>query len=99
MSKSILRTLIIEDSEDDALLLTRYLQHTYELIYVRVDSAEGLRQALQQSDWDLVLSDHAMPSFDSFAALKIVQQSGHDLPFIIVSGAIGEDLAVAAIKA
>ena len=99
MNKPILRTLIIEDSEDDALLLTRYLQQTYELIYVRVDSADGLSQALQQGEWELVLSDHAMPGFDSFAALQIVQQSGRDLPFIIVSGAIGEDLAVAAIKA
>ncbi|CAH1904935.1 putative Diguanylate cyclase [Candidatus Nitrotoga sp. HW29] len=99
MNKPTLRTLIIEDSEDDALLLTRYLQQTYELTHVRVDSAEGLRQALKQGEWDLVLSDHSMPTFDSFAALQIVQQSGRDLPFIIVSGAIGEDLAVAAIKA
>ncbi|MBK8568571.1 MAG: EAL domain-containing protein [Nitrosomonadales bacterium] len=99
MSKPILRTLVIEDSEDDALLLTRYLQQHYELIHVRVDSADGLNQALQQGEWDLVLSDHAMPGFDSFAALQIVQQRGRDLPFIIVSGAIGEDLAVAAIKA
>ncbi len=99
MNKPILRTLIIEDSEDDALLLTLHLQQTYELIHIRVDSADGLSQALQQGEWDLVLSDHAMPGFDSFAALQIVQQSGHDLPFIIVSGAIGEDLAVAAIKA
>lgn len=99
MNKPTLRTLIIEDSEDDALLLTRYLQQTYELIHVRVDSAEGLSQTLKQGEWDLVLSDHSMPGFDSFAALQIVQQSGRDLPFIIVSGAIGEDLAVAAIKA
>ena len=99
MNKPTLRTLIIEDSEDDALLLTRYLQQTYELVHTRVDSAEGLNQALKQSEWDLVLSDHSMPSFDSFAALQIVQQSERDLPFIIVSGAIGEDLAVAAIKA
>jgi diguanylate cyclase (GGDEF)-like protein/PAS domain S-box-containing protein len=99
MNKPTLRTLIIEDSEDDALLLTRYLQQTYELIHVRVDSAEGLSQALKQGEWDLVLSDHSMPGFDSFAALQIVQQNGRDLPFIIVSGAIGEDLAVAAIKA
>ncbi len=99
MNKPILRALIIEDSEDDALLLTRYLQQTYELIHVRVYSADALSQALQQSEWDLVLSDHNMPGFDSFAALQIVQQSGRDLPFIIVSGAIGEDLAVAAIKA
>ena len=99
MNKPILRTLIIEDSEDDALLLTRYLQQTYELIYVRVDSADGLSQALHQGGWDVVLSDHSMPGFDSFAALQIVQQRGRDLPFIIVSGAIGEDLAVAAIKA
>ncbi|BBJ23151.1 EAL domain-containing protein [Candidatus Nitrotoga sp. AM1P] len=99
MNKPTLRTLIIEDSEDDALLLTRYLQQTYELIHVRVDSAEGLSRTLKQGEWDLVLSDHSMPGFDSFAALQIVQQSGRDLPFIIVSGAIGEDLAVAAIKA
>ncbi|RFC37367.1 MAG: PAS domain S-box-containing protein/diguanylate cyclase (GGDEF) domain-containing protein [Candidatus Nitrotoga sp. LAW] len=99
MNKPILRTLVIEDSEDDALLLTRYLQQHYELIHLRVDSADGLNQALQQDEWDLVLSDHAMPGFDSFAALQIVQQRGRDLPFIIVSGAIGEDLAVAAIKA
>jgi len=99
MNKPTLRALIIEDSEDDALLLTRYLQQTYELIHVRVDSAEGLSQALKQGEWDLVLSDHSMPGFDSFAALQIVQQNGRDLPFIIVSGAIGEDLAVAAIKA
>ncbi|MCE9550275.1 MAG: EAL domain-containing protein [Betaproteobacteria bacterium] len=99
MNKPILRALVIEDSEDDALLLTRYLQQTYELIHVRVDSADGLNKALQQGEWDLVLSDHAMPGFDSFAALQIVQQRGRDLPFIIVSGAIGEDLAVSAIKA
>ncbi len=99
MNKPLLHTLIIEDSEDDALLLTRYLQQSYELIHVRVDSADGLSQALHQGEWDVVLSDHAMPNFDSFAALKIVQQSGRDLPFIIISGAIGEDLAVAAIKA
>jgi diguanylate cyclase (GGDEF)-like protein/PAS domain S-box-containing protein len=99
MNKPLLRTLIIEDSEDDALLLTRYLQQTYELVHVRVDSADGLSQALHQGEWDMVLSDHAMPGFDSFAALKIVQRSGRDLPFIIISGAIGEDLAVAAIKA
>ena len=99
MNKPLLHTLIIEDSEDDALLLTRYLQQTYELIHVRVDSADGLSQALNQGEWDVVLSDHAMPNFDSFAALKMVQQCGRDLPFIIISGAIGEDLAVAAIKA
>ena len=99
MNGPLLRTLIIEDSEDDALLLTRYLQQTYKLIHVRVDSADGLSQALNQGEWDVVLSDHAMPNFDSFAALKMVQQCGRDLPFIIISGAIGEDLAVAAIKA
>ncbi|MEO6423665.1 MAG: EAL domain-containing protein [Candidatus Nitrotoga sp.] len=99
MNKPILRTVIIEDSEDDALLLTRYLQQTYDLIHERVDSADGLRQALQKDEWDLVLSDHAMPGFDSLAALQIVKKSGYDLPFIIVSGAIGEELAVAVIKA
>lgn len=99
MSKPLLRALIVEDSEDDAFLLARFLQQTYELVHVRVDSADGLTKALQKEEWDLVLSDHAMPGFDSFAALKIVQQSERDLPFIIVSGAIGEDLAVAAIKA
>ena len=99
MTKPLLRVLIIEDTEDDVLLLALKLQQHYQLTQLRVDSADGLRQALNRSAWDVVLSDHSMPSLDSFAALKIVQQSGLDLPFIIVSGSIGEDMAVAAIKA
>ena len=99
MNKPPLRALIAEDSEDDALLLARHLQQGYELTHLRVDTPDGLRQALQQGEWDVVLSDHSMPNFDSFDALQIVRQSGRDLPFIIVSGTMGEDLAVEAIKA
>ncbi|MDO8414101.1 MAG: PAS domain S-box protein, partial [Gallionellaceae bacterium] len=99
MSKPLLRALIIEDAEDDALLLIRKLQEHYQLTQLRVDNADDLQRALIRSRWDVVLSDHSMPGLDSFAALKIVRQSGLDLPFIIISGSIGEDVAVAAIKA
>ena len=99
MTKPQIRALIIEDTEDDVQLLVRKLQEHYQLDFIHVDSAPGLRAALKESVWDVVLSDHRMPGLDSFAALEIVKQSGLDLPFIIVSGSIGEDIAVAAIKA
>ncbi len=94
-----LRVLLVEDSEDDALLLLRALQRGgYQPTWKRVDTAGALEAALQEP-WDLVLSDYEMPRFDAIAALRLVQAHAGDLPFIIVSGAIGEDAAVAAMKA
>lgn len=96
-----LRVLIVEDSVDDTLLLLRELRRGgYEPQYERVDTAEAMRAALEKQDWDIVVSDHAMPSFSAPAALKSLQDGGWpDIPFIIVSGHIGEDAAVKAMKA
>lgn len=95
-----LRALIIEDSEDDLMLLLRELQRGgYDTVYRRVDSADAMQEALRHQEWDLVISDYVMPRFSGMAALDILSKSGFDLPFIIVSGKIGEDTAVAALKA
>jgi len=95
-----LRLLLIEDSEDDALLLLRALRKGgYDMIVERVDTPEGVRGALDRHQWDLVISDYVIPGFGGLEALKLVQEKGLDVPFIIVSGQIGEDAAVAAMKA
>lgn len=99
MSKP-LKVLIIEDSEDDALLLVCELRREdYEPLYLRVDRAPAMKNALEKSNWDLILCDFTMPNFDGMAALATLKESGLDIPFIIVSGSIGEDIAVACMKA
>ncbi|MBD2353100.1 PAS domain S-box protein [Tolypothrix sp. FACHB-123] len=95
-----LRVLIVEDSEDDTLLLVRELRRAgYNLHYVRVDTADGMEAALNQELWDIVIADYSLPAFSGLDALKVVQKRKLDLPFIIVSGTIGEDIAVGAMKA
>jgi two-component system cell cycle sensor histidine kinase/response regulator CckA len=95
-----LRVLVVEDSEADAGLLVRQLERDgYRPAWLRVASAADLTAALAGQLWDLVLSDYAMPGFGGLDALRIVKASDVDLPFILVSGTIGEDLAVAAMKA
>src|SRR5215210_8945982 len=96
-----LRVLLVEDSEDDTLLLVRSLRRGgYDPIWERVDTAAAMEAALDGRGWDLVISDHGMPAFDSSAALALLRRKGFvDLPFIIVSGQIGEGAAVAAMKA
>ena len=96
-----IEVLLVEDSEDDALLLLRQLRRGgYEPAWKRVDTAEAMEAALDERGWDLVVSDHNMPTFSSVAALDLLRRKGFvDLPFIIVSGQIGEDAAVSAMKA
>lgn len=95
-----LRVLIVDDSEDDALLLVRKLKRDgFNPTFERVDTPEAMEDALSKNTWDIILSDYNMPRFDAFAALAILKKSGIDIPFIIVSGAIGEETAVAAMKA
>ncbi|HZR45228.1 MAG TPA: diguanylate cyclase, partial [Candidatus Manganitrophaceae bacterium] len=95
-----LRILIVEDSEDDFLLLLRRVEHAgYDPVAERVETAADMAAALGRQDWDLVVSDFAMPQFNATEALRLLQSTGQDLPFIIVSGSIGEDTAVAAMKA
>jgi len=95
-----LRVLVVEDSEDDALLLQRELRRGgYAPEVTRVDTPEAMRAALAQHGWDLVISDYRLPGFSAPAALKLLQETGQDLPFIIVSGLVTEEDAVAAMKA
>lgn len=94
-----LRVLIVEDSEDDMLLMLRELRRGgYTLEYLRVDTASTMQAALERQPWDIVIADYTLPAFSAPEALALLHQQ-QDLPFIIVSGTIGEELAVAAMKA
>ena len=98
--KTPLHVLLVEDVEDDALLILRELsRHGYTVTHERVATAAALRAALGRPGWEIVLSDYALPGFSGEEALRLVRASGSDLPFIFVSGTIGEDVAVAAMKA
>jgi PAS domain S-box-containing protein len=95
-----LRVLMVEDSEDDALLVLRELRAAgYDLTHERVDTAAALEAALQRHPWDLVIGDYSMPHFSGTAALAMLRERGLDVPYICVSGTITEELAVAAMKA
>jgi PAS domain S-box-containing protein len=95
-----LRVLMVEDSEDDALLVLRELRAAgYDLTHERVDTAAALEAALDRHPWDLVIGDYSMPHFSGTAALAMLRQRGLDVPYICVSGTITEELAVAAMKA
>jgi DNA-binding NtrC family response regulator len=94
MPKTV-RALIVEDSEDDAELLhLELLRGGFVSRCRRVTSAEEMLAALQLEPWEIVLSDYALPGFDAIGALRLLRESGLDLPFIVVSGAISEEVAV-----
>ena len=95
-----LNVLIVEDLEDDALLVLRELRRGgFDVVWERVETAEDLRTALPCRLWDILISDYRLPGFNAPAALAILQQSQLDIPFIVVSGTIGETLAVELMKA
>src|SRR5262245_43562399 len=94
-----LRALIVEDSDVDVVLLLRELRRGYDLTFTRVYTPEDMRAALERQAWDVVISDYAMARFDAMAALALIKEKGLDLPFIIVSGTVGEETAVAAMRA
>lgn len=99
-SHSPLRVLFVEDSENDALLLEHELRRAgHQTASRRVDTPEALAAALEEQEWDVVIADYVLPRFNGLAALAMVKERGLDLPFIIVSGHITEDTAVAAMKA
>ncbi|MHB1950538.1 MAG: putative bifunctional diguanylate cyclase/phosphodiesterase [Acidiferrobacteraceae bacterium] len=94
-----LRVLVVEDSEDDAELLMRELRRGgHRPHWRRVETAQDMRSALTAEPWDVALSDNTMPRFSAASALQVLRESGIDIPFIIVSGTISEDLAVNAMK-
>src|SRR5258708_19673090 len=100
MADRRLRVLIIEDSPNDGELMVQQLTiGGYEVVHERVQTAAALNAALARGTWDIIVSDYSMPSFTGLEALKIVRAIGLDVPFVIVSGTIGEDTAVAALKA
>jgi len=98
--KKNLRLLVVEDSEDDVILMKRVLTGAgYDTELLRVDNGTDLDSALKNKEWDLVITDHNIPGFSSNASLKHVKDYDEHMPVVIVSGSIGEDIAVAAMKA
>ena len=99
MSRHI-QVLIVEDSVDDTFFVVRELQRAgYEVGFERVETAPSMQEALGARHWDLIISDYRLPQFGGDAALALYQQSGQDIPFIMISGAVGEEIAVDMIKA
>ncbi len=100
MTKQLLRVLIAEDSADDAELILREIRNGgYEVDYERVETKAGMQDALSRRSWDIILSDYSMPHFSAMHALETLKASGLDIPFLVVSGTIGEETAVTALKA
>ncbi len=94
-----LKVLIVDDSENDTLLLVRHLKKGgFNPNYLRVESREGLRDALISEPWDIVITDHNLPGFNSSASLDVIKGYDLDIPVIIVSGTIGEEVAVTAMQ-
>ena len=94
------RVLLVEDREDDALLVLEELSRGgFSVTHRRVETAETMREALTEQTWDVIVSDYSMPVFTGIRALEVLHETGLDIPLIIASGTIGEETAVAALKA
>jgi PAS domain S-box-containing protein len=95
-----LAVLIVEDSESDTQLIVRTLKKVgYKVAFEQVETAEQMHAALQKRTWDIVISDFSLPKFDGHAALNQLKAEQLDIPFIVVSGAMGEESAVSMLKA
>src|SRR5215471_4402326 len=95
-----LRVLVADDSENDVVVLLHALRKAgYQPFYERVSTPSAMKKALEEQGWDVVISDYEMPGFGGFEALRLLQESGKDLPFILVSAVVSEETAVAAMKA
>ncbi len=95
-----IRVLIIEDNEDDTILETDALvRGGFNIVYERIESRESLTKALDTKNWECIISDYSLPQFTGLEALEILKNSGKDIPFILISGTIGEETAVDAMKA
>src|SRR5258706_1549201 len=97
---SRLRILHVEDSERDFALVKRHLSRAdYDVVSVRVETASAMAAVLPNDVWDVILCDYSMPEFTALAALNLVKEMKIDVPFIVISGTIGEALAVEAMRA
>ena len=95
MKDQSLRVLMVEDSEDDALLIIRELKKGgYNPVYERVETAAAMKKALKEKQWDIILCDYKMPKFNAPSAIAVLKEANIDIPLIIVSGTIGEETAV-----
>src|SRR5205085_9242589 len=95
-----LRVLHVEDSERDVALLTRRVARAgYALASERVETPEAMSAALRNQEWDVILCDYSMPHFNALQALELLKETGLDIPFIIISGTVGEATAVEAMRA
>lgn len=98
MENQLIRVLIIEDSPEDAELIERCLSKDgLRVQATQVDNEVGLKDALDQT-WDVVISDYDMPGFDGLRAFRLIRECDINVPFIMLSGANGEDIAVRAMK-
>ena len=98
--ENLLRVLIVEDAPDDAQLIAMELEHGgYDVQFQRVDSAKGMRDALDCSPWDAIICDYVMPGFSGLQALQILRHKGLDKPFVMISGKVGEEAAAEAMRA
>lgn len=92
------RILLVEDSERDAALLVLYLRRGgYEPVVERVEREDDMKSQLAAGTWDLIISDFNLPGFDAYAALKVLGESGRNIPLIVVSGEINESI-IAGVK-
>jgi PAS domain S-box-containing protein len=99
MSKDV-RVLLVEDSKADAIRVVSELRdHGYTPRCTRVQDKAGFTKALEAQPWDVVIAEYSLPKFSANAALSLLQNAGTDVPFIVVSGPVGEETAVAAMKA
>jgi DNA-binding NtrC family response regulator len=94
-----LNVLIVEDSASDAAMMARLLRKAgYDVRDERVETASEMRAALEKQAWDVIICDYRLPQFDAPAALTLLQETGLDTPFLVVSGTVGEETAVAMMK-
>jgi PAS domain S-box-containing protein len=99
MVKRDLNVLIVEDSADDTQLILREIERGgYSVFYERVETKADMQSALLRQPWDIILSDYSMPRFSALAALETLKGSGLDIPFLVISGTVGEETAIAALK-
>lgn len=95
-----IKALIIEDSKASVYYEVAQLKRSgFNVMYEQIENAEALKKALSNSKWDIILSDHEMPDFSSIEALQILNETGLDVPFIIVSDGIEEEVVAEAMRA